>query len=118
MKRLKCCVLIGMVLLANCSKNKNSVNQQETNPLEGVYFYTTAKLPQGEFDKAIIDFTEAIGLDLNNIDAYLNRGIAYYYKDDPDRAIADLELLLMIEPNNANAMNYIEIAKQEQEQAK
>jgi tetratricopeptide (TPR) repeat protein len=40
------------------------------------------------YDRAIVDFTQAIRLDPNYAPAYANRGIVYYRKGDNDRAIA------------------------------
>jgi len=42
-----------------------------------------------DYDKAITDFTQAIRLNPNLINAYNYRGLAYYLKSDYDKAIAD-----------------------------
>jgi hypothetical protein len=57
----------------------------------------------GDYDKAIADFDQAIRLYPNYVQAYINRGITYEKKGDYDRAIADYELVLQINPNHANA---------------
>jgi tetratricopeptide (TPR) repeat protein len=46
-----------------------------------------------------------------NAEAYLDRGVAYGGKGDYDRAIADFEAALRINPNDANAKNNLEIAR-------
>ena len=46
--------------------------------------------PQGEYDPAIADFTEAIRLDPSKLDAFIFRGVAYRDRKQYDRAIADL----------------------------
>ncbi len=48
-------------------------------------------LARGDNDRAISDFSVALGLDPNNTDAYVNRGVAWYAEDDNDRAIADYD---------------------------
>ena len=44
---------------------------------------------QGNYDKAISDFTEAIRLDPQFAPAYYNRGTAYLHKGDHAKANAD-----------------------------
>ncbi|GHT91375.1 hypothetical protein FACS1894140_1870 [Spirochaetia bacterium] len=44
---------------------------------------------KGDIDKAIEEYTQAISIDPNDADAYLNRGNAYYDKGDYDRVITD-----------------------------
>ena len=43
---------------------------------------------RGELDRAIADYTQAIGSDPKDADAYYNRGIAYKEKGELDRSIA------------------------------
>ena len=43
----------------------------------------------GDYDRAIEDYSKAIELNANYVDAYLNRGITYNDKGDYDRAIED-----------------------------
>jgi tetratricopeptide (TPR) repeat protein len=59
---------------------------------------------KGDFDRAIVDDTEAIKLDPKFIDAYVNRGIAYDSKGNDDRAIADYDKALEINPTDAHAL--------------
>jgi tetratricopeptide (TPR) repeat protein len=68
---------------------------------------------EGDYDNAIADYTEAIHLDPNHVEAYMNRGFVYAFKNEYDRAIGDWETLLKIDPNNADAAENIELAMRE-----
>ena len=57
----------------------------------------------GDYDRAIAAFSEAIRLDPKNVNAFGNRGIAYAKKGDNDRAIADYNDVVRLSPNYANA---------------
>ena len=46
-------------------------------------------LKNGEYDHAIADFSKAIELEPENVIAYGQRGIAYYYKGKSYRAVDD-----------------------------
>jgi len=70
---------------------------------QAAYDRGLAALKQENYDKAITEFTEAIRLDPNNVDAYLLRGASYYAKGDKDRALADANTALRIEPSNESA---------------
>ena len=50
-------------------------------------------------------------------DAYYWRGMAYFQKRDYENAIADFEAALRINPNHANAGNYLALVRQMQAQA-
>jgi tetratricopeptide (TPR) repeat protein len=52
----------------------------------------------GDYDRAIADYTEAIRLDPGLALAYNNRGFAYSAKGDNDRAIADYDQAIKINP--------------------
>ena len=56
-------------------------------------------------DRAIVDFTQAIRLELNNAMNYNERGSAYRDKGDYDRAIADFTQATRLNPNFAAAYN-------------
>ena len=43
-----------------------------------------------DFKSAVVDYSEAIGIDDKFAEAYFNRGLAYLYLGNTDRAIADL----------------------------
>lgn len=66
----------------------------------GVRYYDN-----GDDDRAIADYTQAIRLNPNDAAAYYNLGLAYAAKGDPGRAIADIEAALRINPNYTTARN-------------
>ena len=61
--------------------------------------------PQGDLDRAIADYDQAIRLDPNNASAYNNRGIAGFQKGDYDHAIADYNQAIRLDPSLAAAYN-------------
>ena len=50
-------------------------------------------------------YTEAIRLNPDYADAFINRGSAYYNKGDPDGALQDYEQAIRIKPNSAYALS-------------
>lgn len=48
-----------------------------------------AYLDKGDYDKAILDFTQAVSLNPGYADGYYNRGLSYFKKADYDKAILD-----------------------------
>ena len=57
------------------------------------------RIVNGEYDKAIADYDQALRLDPNNAAIYRNRGIAWKRKGDFDKAIADFNQALRIDVN-------------------
>jgi len=55
----------------------------------------------GEFDKAILDFNEAIHLDASHVFAFTNRGESYRKKGDYSKAIADSTEALRLDPSSS-----------------
>ena len=58
----------------------------------------------GDYDRAITDFTAALRIKPDYYVALSNRGIAYYYKSDYDKAIADYTAALRIQPDFTDAL--------------
>jgi len=109
------------------------------NPQLAMGYFVRGRL-QSDNDRAIADYNEAIRLDPNHVDAYNNRGVSYENKNDYDRAIADyikairlnphyiiaysnydrviayLTQAILLDPNNANAKQSLEIARQARRQ--
>jgi lipoprotein NlpI len=58
---------------------------------------------QGEFDQAIADYKEALGLNPQKAQAYYNRGNTYWHKGDYVHAIADFNDAIKLDPKSAPA---------------
>jgi len=70
------------------------------------YIFAANSMDEGNqifLDHAIADFTKAINLDPNAVDAYSSRAVLYSQNGDLDRAIADYDQVIQIDPNNAEA---------------
>ena len=63
----------------------------------------SAHFDNGNFDEAIMDFTEAIRLDPTLAEPYCNRGAAYYEKGHYDKAFADFTEAVRLKPTFAEA---------------
>src|SRR5215467_10136509 len=57
----------------------------------------------GDYDRAIVAFSDAMRLDPKSALAFTNRGVAYERKGDMDRAIADFSEAIRLDPNYALA---------------
>ena len=60
---------------------------------------------KGQYDRAIEDFDQAIGLDPKFALAFSSRGNAYYGKGQYDRAIEDYDQAIGLDPKDAAAFN-------------
>ena len=58
-----------------------------------------------DYDKAIADFSQTIGLNLRFVAAWSNRGNAYAGLKQWDKAIADYSMAIKLDPKNAAAHN-------------
>jgi tetratricopeptide (TPR) repeat protein len=56
---------------------------------EAYYNRGNAYKKNGQYDKAISDFTKAIEINPRHADAYYTRGVVYYYKKDYEKALDD-----------------------------
>ncbi|MDR1112987.1 MAG: tetratricopeptide repeat protein [Bacteroidales bacterium] len=65
---------------------------------------------KGDYDKAIEDYSKAIDLMPDDVEAYNYRGNAYALKCDYDKAIEDFSKAIELKPNDAEAYNYRGVA--------
>jgi tetratricopeptide (TPR) repeat protein len=81
------------LLLLGCSRL-----EQKTPFQQGSSAYDN-----GDYDKALADFNQAIQLDPTYVFAYNNRGNVYLHKGDYDKAIADYDKAIQLDPKYAGA---------------
>ena len=95
--------------------NFNNAILHSQNPVAA--YYNRGFVYSGKWlnEQAIADFTKAIDsrqLDLPHlISAHFNRGLAYFHKSDKDSAIVDFEEALRLDPDHADAKQYLKDAK-------
>jgi tetratricopeptide (TPR) repeat protein len=56
---------------------------------------------EGDYDRAIADYNEAIRLDPKDVNAYIYRGFAYGAKGDHYRAVTDYSEAIRLGPNTS-----------------
>jgi len=84
-------------------------NDAEVYKRRGTLFIAKGSANGGSltfFIQAIEDFTQAIKIDSNAKDAYLNRAEMYSQTNDFDRAIADFSKVIQLDPNNVEAYTF------------
>jgi tetratricopeptide (TPR) repeat protein len=67
------------------------------------HFPKTAKIFFPDFDQLIRDYTRSIKFNPEDSNAYRERGIAEYRKDDWDRAMTDLDRAIQLDPKDDRA---------------
>ena len=89
--------------------------QKSTTPAydDSTYLYWQekgiAEVSEKDFEDAINSFTKCLGLDKNNVQCLLKRGISYSRTKKYSAAIADLDKVIALEPDLAEA--YLERGK-------
>jgi tetratricopeptide (TPR) repeat protein len=75
-------------------------DQSQNRQLRAVAYLNrgAAHAQQGQLDRAIADYSEAIGLDPNYAVAFYNRSLVYLTKGETDRASADRDRAISIDP--------------------
>jgi tetratricopeptide (TPR) repeat protein len=67
----------------------------------------TAYYHQNDFDKAIVDFTQAIALNAKDAVAYTDRGVVHFKKGNLEVAFSDLKYALRLNPNSAAIYHHL-----------
>jgi lipoprotein NlpI len=82
-------------------------SKRETNKTRSSAFFNCGRshANNGDYDRAIADYNEAIRLDPENASAYNSRGNANQAKGDHDHAIADYTEAIRLDPKYAPAYN-------------
>jgi tetratricopeptide (TPR) repeat protein len=60
---------------------------------------------KGDYDRAILDYDQAVRLNPSHANAFSNRGVAYARKGDYDRAIQNYDEAIRLNPNHADAFS-------------
>ena len=93
-------VMVGVITAA---LGLTVASGRDTGDADAHYRRGLACQEKGDYDKAIVEFTEAIRLDPKDADAYHNRGLAYGKKGEHDNAIADFNEAIHLDPKDAGA---------------
>jgi tetratricopeptide (TPR) repeat protein len=120
---LSIALLAGGTSWAESNDNaKSCVGEAEHNNLDLAIDYCTRAIQSGQlsgedlaitfnnrglahhdkkdYDRAIHDYDQAIGLGLNNADLFYHRGLVYFEKNDFNHAIQDFDQSLKLDPDN------------------
>jgi tetratricopeptide (TPR) repeat protein len=84
--------------VVSCARVLQSSNETAKNRAVAYFNRAIACKADGDFDRAIADYTEAIRLDPKLAIAYYERGVAYHALGDFDRAIADYTEAIRLDP--------------------
>ncbi|MGA8139424.1 MAG: tetratricopeptide repeat protein [Desulfobaccales bacterium] len=102
MKKIICGIAIALSLAGLLLGTVLAANQPEAVP--GAFAEGVAALNRNDPAAAIDKFTEALKLDPNLAEAYLNRGVAHLRLDQPVEAVADFDKVLELDPTSSEAL--------------
>jgi tetratricopeptide (TPR) repeat protein len=85
--------------IAACSTVIESGNAAPRDRASAFVNRGNAYYAKRDYDGAIVDYGEAIGLDPDNAEFHAARGRAYRSKEDHDHAFADFDTAIRLDPN-------------------
>ena len=88
------------IIQSDSQSHNNFQNDPKVYYKQGVSNYDLK-----EYEKAIVNFNEAIEIDPGFTGAYYNRGLSYYYLNVPESAIADFNKVIQLDSKIANVYN-------------
>src|SRR5580700_10774265 len=87
--------------IAGCTARIESGEERGANLFAGFYNRASAYYNKSDYDRAITDFTAAIGLKPTDANAFVGRGLAYYRKQQFERAVDDFSQAIKLNPDSA-----------------
>jgi len=91
--------------IAGTSQPQQQSQPQNARSAQSYYDSGNIADDNGDYKKAIVDFTEAIRIDPSFVNAYIDRAYVYNNIGDYNRAIADCNEAIRLDPNNSTVYN-------------
>ncbi len=92
-------VLLGSTLIVGCQPTAGSLTSSPAEEAQWHYNRGLGFYEEGAYDKAILEFNQAIELDPNYADAYNWRGNMYFFKGEYDQSTADYNKAIELDPS-------------------
>src|SRR5262245_60956139 len=99
----RCAALYGAAAIEPCTSAIESGTLQGGELGMALYNRGFCDAAKGEYDKAIADYTAAIGATPDDPEFILGRGLTYQNRGDLDEAIADYSEAIRLRPDWADA---------------
>jgi len=102
---------VFILFLQACASNNAAGKMDPAVAAETFLNSGNAFYNRADYDRALVDYDQAILLNPNLAEAFNNRGYVYFLMGDMAKAIADFEAALKLEPDYTSARNNLERAK-------
>ncbi|MEQ8576963.1 MAG: hypothetical protein RIB63_23045, partial [Fulvivirga sp.] len=86
---------------------------QDADPLQETYEKANAKLEEGDYRNAILDYSQLINSKFTNDEVFVKRGIAHFKMKDYAKAQEDLDKAVKARQNSAELFGYLGMTKYE-----